>query len=97
MSRLSFAAGRESDRAGSVHGVCDRVEAVGEQVSVEVERHRRGLVAEHLLDGLGWAEAPQPTTEQADTLGRLLCTASEATQDIRLDCQHLLRRQRPDV
>jgi hypothetical protein len=35
-----------------VESVRDGVEAVLEEVSVEVERHRRGLVPEHLLHDL---------------------------------------------
>lgn len=42
--------GARSNRArGGVQAIGDLVELVGEQVSVEVERHRRGLVSEHPL------------------------------------------------
>ncbi|GAA4739721.1 hypothetical protein GCM10023350_25110 [Nocardioides endophyticus] len=38
--------------SGCVHGIADLVEAVVEQVTVGVQGHRRGGVAEHLLDDL---------------------------------------------
>ncbi len=41
---------RDSSRPGSVHRIRHHVEAVAEQVPVEIERHGRRLVAEHLLD-----------------------------------------------
>ena len=63
---------------GLVDASGDRVEVVGEQAGVHVERHGRGRVAEHLLDALdvgagshGEARSPvsqvvRPKTDQPD-------------------------------
>ena len=38
--------------SGGIEALCDVVEAIGIQMAIEVERHGRGLVAEHLLHDL---------------------------------------------
>ena len=74
--------GNSSSARGTVQGVGDLVQLVGEQVPVEIQRHGGALVAEHLLHhlhvgaggdgqgGRGVAQLVRVQPVQADRLGR---------------------------